>query len=229
VRRIVHRIVTLVIAAVLLAACGDGGLLAGLGTRSQEVVYGDTSTTTTTAPPDEVSAPLGSTRASALVWFNDGIANEASGEASQVIAQVWSRGDGVTSVIQASRSEIAIALSGIEFPELVPEAVGWVTSQLVYDVASGTLATDTAAQFGLWNLEPYSSDSGRSALLWVRPARGSDTVGRVLSETSQDGLTLSWVAEAYHYEISCPKELAVDYCWQMQETMMPLSLLLPEG
>lgn len=228
-RRKLHRIGLLMIVMTVLAACGDGGLLAGLGTRSQEVVYGDTSTTTTTEPVDTVAAPLGSTRASALVWFNDGIANEGTGEASQVIAQVWARGDGASSVIQASRSEIASALTGIEFPELIPDAVGWVTSQLVYDVASGTLSQDTAAQFGLWSLEPYSSDAGRSAVLWVRSARTADRVGKVSSETSQDGLTLSWVAEAYHYEVFCPSDLAVDYCWQMQETMMPLSLLLPES
>lgn len=227
--RILHRIALLVIAMTLLAACGDGGLLDGLGTRSQEVVYGDTSTTTTTVTVDTVPPPLGSRRASALVWFNDGIANEGAGQASQVIAQVWSRGDGASSVIQASRSEIAAALAGIQFPELVPESVGWVTSQLVFDVASGTLSQDTSAQFGLWSLEPYTSDSGRSAVLWVRPARSADTVGKVQSETSQDGLTLSWVAEAYHYEVLCPGDLVADYCWQMQETMMPLNLLLPEA
>ncbi len=223
------RLLSLFALILLSAACGEAGLLDGLGDRSAQVVHGDTSTTTSTTEPDQADAPLGSVRASDVVWYNDGIANEGIGEASFVIATVWGRGDGATSVIQASRQEIAAALPGIQFPELLPDRVGWVTSQLVYDVASATLGRDTAAQFGLWHLEPYTVDGGRTAVMWVRPATGADTIGPIIPESTTNGLTLSWVAESFHYQVSCPAELAEDYCWQLAETAMPLSLLLPDA
>lgn len=221
------RIAFLVALVVVAAACGDGGLFDGLGDRSKVAVHGETSTTVTTVEIIRAEAPLGSQRASDLVWYNDGLAGEGSGVASQIIATVWGRGDGIGSVIQASRTEIALALPGIQFPELVPDSAGWVTSQLVYDVASGTLGAGTSAQFGVWHLEPYSADGGRTSVMWVRPATGSDVIGPPIKEATTEGLNLSWVAEAYHYRIFCPTGLLEDYCWQMAESAMPLSLLLP--
>ena len=228
-RHPVKRLVIFLAVALSSTACGEAGLLDGLGNRSAQVVHGDTSTTTSTTEPEQADAPLGSVRASDVVWYNDGIANEGIGETTFVIATVWGRGDGVTSVIQASRSEIASALPGIQFPELLPDRVGWITSQLVFDVASATLGRDTAAQFGLWHLEPYTVDGGRTALMWVRPATGADTIGAIVPESTTSGLTLSWVAESFHYQVSCPPELAEEYCWQFAETAMPLSLLLEEA
>lgn len=222
------RINLLIVIAVLTSGCGDAGLLDGLGDRSVEAVHGETSLTTITTEPESVDAPLGSVRSSDLIWYNDGIAGEAdSAETGIVISTVWSRGDGISSVIQASRSEIAAAMPGIQFPELAPDSVGWVTSQLVYDVASGTLDADTSAQFGLWHLEPYATDGGRTAVLRVRPATSSDTIGSIASETTGSGIDLSWVAEAYHYVISCPADLDEQHCWGMAESAMPLGLLLP--
>ena len=177
----------------------------------------------------KADAPLGTIRASDLVWYNDGIANEGTGNVLEVVTAVWRRGDGISSVIQASRNEIATALPGIQFPELLPDMVGWVTSQLVFDVASGTLGADTSAQFGLWHLEPYSTDGGRTAVMRVRPATGADTIGSIIREEATDGIDLTWVAEAFHYRISCPSTLIEDACWQMAESAMPLSLLLPDA
>ena len=223
------KLVYLIAIVLSSAACGEAGLLDGLGNRSAQIVHGETTTTTSTTEPEQADAPLGSIRASDVVWYNDGIANEGVGEPSFVIATVWNRGDGITSVIQASRQEIAAALPGIQFPELLPDRVGWITSQLVYDVASGTLGRDTAAQFGLWHLEPYTVDGGRTAVMRVRPATGADTIGSIVPENTTNGLTLSWVAESFHYRVSCPVELAEDYCWQFAETAMPLSLLLQDA
>lgn len=229
-RPIVKRIVVVIVLALLVAACGDDGLLDGLGDRSVQAVHGETSSTTSTTDPERDDAPIGSVRSSDLVWYNDGLPGAStSNETAVVISSVWRRGDGVTSVIQASRNEIATALPGILFPELSPDTVGWVTSQLVYDVASGTLDANTSAQFGLWHLEPYSTDGGRSALLRVRPATSTDLIGPISSETTSTGLDLSWVAESYHYVVSCPEELAEASCWQMAESAMPLRLLLPEA
>lgn len=221
------RIILFAAVALFVAGCGDDGLLSGLGDRSQVIVHGDASTTTTEVEPIRADTPLGSVRASDIVWFNDGIEGEGTGTILEVVSAVWRRGDGVTSVIQASRKEIATALPGIQFPELLPDAVGWVTSQLVYDVASGTLGADNSAQFGLWYLEPYSAEGGRSALMWVRPVTGADTIGPIFPEETAEGLNLSWVAESFHYRVLCPPGLAEEYCWQLAETAMPLSLLLP--
>jgi hypothetical protein len=221
------RIALLAALTLLAAACGDGGMLDGLGDRSKVAVHGEASTTTTKVEPVRAETPLGSIRASDLIWYNDGLAGEGAGIPNQVIAAVWGRGDGVSSVIQASRTEISLALPGIQFPELAPDISGWVTSQLVYDVASGTLGATTSAQFGLWHLEPYSADGGRTAVMWVRPATSSDVIGSIFPEATTEGLNLSWVAESYRYRIFCPTGLLEDYCWQMAESAMPLSLLLP--
>jgi hypothetical protein len=195
-----------------------------------QLVHGETSLVTSTTQAERTDTPLGSTLSSDLIWYNDGLSGESpSSETAVVITAVWGRGDGTTSVIQASRNEIAVALPGIQFPELVPDTVGWVTSQLVFDVASGTLDPATAAQFGLWHREPYSSDEGRTALLRVRDATSADTIGVVSREATTTGMNLLWVTEAFHYTLSCPTELAEDHCWQMAERVMPLSLLLPEA
>ncbi|MCP4965519.1 MAG: hypothetical protein GY926_09810 [bacterium] len=222
------RIALLVFVVLLVTACGDDGLLDGLGDRSVNAVHGETSLTSTTVEVIRAEAPLGSIRASDLVWYNDGLEGEGFGVPNVVISTVWNRGDGATSVIQATRNEIAAALPGIQFPELVPDSVGWVTSQMVYDAASGTLGADTSAQFGLWHLEPYSADGGRTAAMWVRPATSSDLIGSISSEATVNGLSLSWVAESFHYRILCPVDLLDENCWQMAESPMPLSLLLPE-
>ncbi len=223
------RITVLVALALLAAACGDDGLLDGLGDRSQVVVHGDTSLTTTTIEIEKAEAPVGKIRASDLIWYNDGIAAEGVGNPLEVTTAVWRRGDGVTSVIQASRGEIAGALPGIQFPELLPDTVGWITSQLVFDVASGTLGRDASAQFGIWHLEPYTTDGGRTAVLRVRPATGTDTIGAINPEVTQNCLDLSCVAESFDYRISCPSTLLEESCWTMAESAMPLSLLLPEA
>ncbi len=224
------RIVPAISLILLASACGDAGLLDGLGDRSVEIVHGETSSTTTTTEPEGVDAPIGSTRASDLVWYNDGLTDEStSPETAVVISAVWFRGDGTTSVIQASRSEISTALPGIQFPELVPDSVGWVTSQLVYDVASGTLDPEGVAQFGLWHLEPYATEGGRTAVLRVRDATATDPVGSISPETTNTGMDLKWVRESYFYVLSCPTELAEEACWQMAESAMPLSLLLPDS
>jgi hypothetical protein len=213
-----------------VAACGDAGLLDGLGDRSVNYVHGGTtSATTTTTEAPRTNTPQGTVNAADIIWYNDGIAGEApTTDATAVISTVWSRGDGVTSVIQASRREIAAALPGIQFPGLVPDTVGWVTSQLVFDVASGLLNQDNAAQFGLWHDEPYTTEGGRTAVVQVRAATSADVVGSVTPEETSTGLNLSWATEAYHYTIECPNDLSEENCYQMQESIMPLSQMLPD-
>jgi hypothetical protein len=223
-----RNIFLLLAVTVVVTACGDGGLFDGLGDRSVDYVHGETTSTTTTTEPVRTVTPQGTVRSTDLLWINDNIEGEAAGgQPSFVISTVWGRGDGVTSVIQASRVEIATALPGIQFPELVPDSVGWVTSQMVYDVASGLLSPDTAAQFGLWHKEPYTSDEGRTAVIRVRRATSADVIGPIAAEDTATGLNLSWVAESYYYVIECPLALLEENCYQMAESVMPLSQLLP--
>lgn len=222
------RTILLISIALLVAACGDTGMLDGLGDRSVGYVHGETTSTTSTTEAVFAEAPQGTVRSTDLVWYNDAIEGESpTMETNVAISTVWSRGDGITSVIQASRREIAAALPGIQFPELVPDTSGWVTSQLVFDVASGLLGQDTSAQFGLWQREPYVTEGGRIAVMRVRPATSADVIA-VAAEDTAGGLSLAWVAESYYYVIECPLELPDENCWQMYETVMPLSQILPE-
>jgi len=216
--------------SLLLAACGDQGLLDGLGDRSREIVYGDTTTTTTIVVDNGESAPLGAIRATDVTWYNDEL-----GEAtpvpipSVVIADVWSRGDRTNRYIQASRAEIAAAVPTVEFPSLVPDDVGWVTSQLVFDMASATLDAGTSVAFGLWKVEPYSIEDGDVAVLRVGLASSSDreSAGEIRNEIVPDGLSLSWVRGSYRYELFCRTSVAEEMCQQMAETAAPLAGQLP--
>jgi len=215
---------------ILLAACGDAGLLDGLGDRSREIVYSDTTTTTTIVVDDGESAPQGAVRAADVSWYNDQLGEAAPVPIpSVVIADVWGRGDRVNRYIQASRAEIATALPTVEFPSLVPDEVGWVTSQLVFDTASATLDAGTSAAFGLWKVEPYSFEEGDVAVLRVGEASGPDreSAGEIHYEIVPDGLSLSWVRGSYRYELFCRTSLAEEMCQQMAETAMPLSDQLP--
>jgi len=225
----VKRIILPLSIVLLVTACGDAGLLDGLGDRSVAYVHGETTSSTTTTVVEVAESPQGTMRAADVVWYNDAVEGESpTMEVGVAISTVWRRGDGVTSVIQASRKEVAAALPGVQFPELVPDTVGWITSQLVFDVASGLLGQERAAQFGLWHREPYVSEGGRTALLWVRPATSVDVIGTVVREDTSTGLNLSWVAEAYYYTVECPLELPEENCWQMQESVMPLGQMLPD-
>ena len=125
----------LALAAVIVASCGDA--LGGVGDLSHRVVYGDEVTTTTTLAPAESQA-LRLRGITDLIWTNDGTdATTAGLDQDSVITAVWLRGDKVNPFVQASRREIAIALPGIEFPQLAPEAVTHASSQLLYDQLTG--------------------------------------------------------------------------------------------
>jgi hypothetical protein len=220
----------LLVTALFLAACGDQGLLDGLGDRSREIVYGDTTTTTTIVVDDGESAPLGAIKATDVTWYNDGLGEAAPVPIpSVVIADVWARGDRVNRYIQASRAEIAAALPELEFPALVPDDVGWVTSQLVFDTASATLDAGTSAAFGLWADEPYSVEQGDVAVLRVGVATPSDreNAGEVRHEVVPDGNSLIWVRGSYRYELFCRTSMAEELCKEMADAAAPLADQLP--
>ena len=149
-------------------------------------------------------------------------------KANFIVSAVWNRGDGVTRFIQASTTEIATALPGVQFPSLVPNQTFSITSQLVYDTASATLDVGTAAAFGMWPVTPYAIDSGSIAVLRVAFDDGSGLGGtEVRTVVIDDGISLKWTAGAYSYELSCVSEIPESVCQQMAASAVPLELIAP--
>ncbi len=220
-----RRLATIIVLALLVASCGEGGLLDGVGDRAQDAVVGSQVATTTTLPDTGNGLVLRFREAIEMAWWNDGIPDQRIGEPSFTQGVVWGRAE--ARVIQASRAEIAAALPGIQFPRLVAEDMGWATSQLVFDVASAQLDPGTSAQFGLWATEPYSLDQSAAAVLRVgRPAE-SALRGEIIPEVVSDGLSLNWVVGDYRYELFCQSTLAEEYCMQMARSLTPLADLVP--
>lgn len=213
----------------LLAACGEQGVMDGLGERSHEYVKGPTTTTlfNPQAPTETASpgvAPVEDAR-----WFNEGIDGEIVGEVNQVVAGVWIRGSSAGRFIQASPAEIATALPNLDFPSVMPDDARWITSQLVYDTASATLDIETAAAFGMWSVRPYSEDEGRLAVLRVGMESGDSEVGSgIISSPVDSGLNLAWSDGVYTYELFCRTEVPEDVCWEMVESSVPFSIIAPE-
>ncbi len=218
---IVRTATRLIAVAFLLASCGESGLLDGLGTRSQEAVYGDSTTTTIAVLVDPVTErEVGAVAASTVTWFNDIIERQFQGEPSYVIQKVWQRRSEGTRFIQASRLEVSQALPNVRFPSLVPDEVRWITSQLVFDTTSATLDRDVSAAFGLWGVEPYTVTDGSLAVLRVglAPEEERNVAFQILADVVEEGISLSWVTGDYRYELFCRQSLPEDLCWQMAET-----------
>ena len=224
----VLHVATLVLA---MAACGEEGPLDELGSWSQDAVLEGTSTTTTFVINTDDGVEVTSVSAGEVEWFNDRIELQFQGESTFVITRVWQRRESEGRFIQASRREIASALPEIRFPKFIPSDVGWITSQLVFDVASATLDREISAAFGLWAIEPYTVTEGRIAVLWVGQA--SEEQQAVSEEISVDvveeGLSLNWTMGAHRYELFCRASLSESACWQMAETTVLLATQLGEG
>jgi hypothetical protein len=225
---LVKRIASIACFVLVVAACGDTGMMDGLGLRSHDYVEGSTTSTRFTADTAPVTAVSDVIEVENVGWFNQAIEGETIGEPGAVIAAVWARGTDEGRFIQASPAEIDIALPGVEFPSLVPESADWITSQLVYDAASATLDIEVSAAFGLWSVLPYTDDEGRLAVLRVGQATAASEVGSgITSSAVEDGLNLMWSSGLYRYELFCRSQVVEAQCWQMVESTVPLSLLAP--
>ena len=162
--------VGLVLAASLLAGCGSDAPLAGMGHMTERWIAAAPDPTVATTTPQLVAAPTGllaSGGAKTVTWVNDDLGDlspAAPASPEEVINAVWSRSNRQDRFVQASRSEIAAALPAVEVPELVPENVAFVTSQLVFDPSTGLLASDTVAAFGFWSDKPYTKSRSVSQL-----------------------------------------------------------------
>jgi len=223
VKRSVLLLVLMASVMLVATACGENGLLDGVGGRTQEAVIGTTTTTAFVLVDDVEVAPQGTVAANSVLWLNDGLEGEVDGSQTEVIARVFNRGQG-NRFVQSSRAEMALVLPGIEFPRVVPRGVIWITSQLVYDTASGTIDTGTSAAFGLWEVEPYSVDEGRIGVLRVGIAP-EERLAEIRAEVVADGLSLTWDDLDYRYELFCRESLAEDLCWKMAESSTPLVVI----
>lgn len=214
--------------SVFLVGCGDVGLLDGVGDRTRAFVEGDVTTTTTLVPVVAGRGDEGLIGATDVQWFNDDIADQMTGTPEEVINGVWRR-ELNSRFVQSSRMEIAAALPSIMFPDLVPETVRWITSQLVYDETTGTLDPDTSAAFGIWTADPYQSDPARLGVLRVGKAASdllpmrSDIVPIIVL----DGISLGWTEAGYRYELFCRSDISEELCVDVANSTSPLSGLLP--
>lgn len=213
---------------VLVASCGDA--LGGVGDLSQRIVYGDQTTTSTSLAPAE-SRFLRLKGITDMIWINDAIDLTTQGmERDLLLTTIWQRGDQIDPFVQASRAEIAAALPGIEFPQLAPDRVTHVSSQLLFDQLTGILDASTAAAFGLWVGEPYDlpRSEGQLAVLRVglKTLEDDAAEGEIFSFQVTDGRELAWTDGAYVYQLFCRTGLSEEACFEMAESTIPLSLIV---
>ena len=166
-------LITLPLAVVLMAGCSDQPL-ADMGHFTQRWIS-SAPESTAVAPPATAPAPLGLLATDGdqrVEWVNDQLGEPPSVVPAEVVAAVWERSNKEDRFVQASRFEIAAALPGLAFPELIPQKVAFVTSQLVFDPSEGELSPDTMAAFGFWSVKPYSKSRSvaQLAVLTVAPA-----------------------------------------------------------
>jgi len=213
--------------SVVLAACGDAGLLDGVGDRTRAYAQGDATTTTVVAVVAG-TGDEGLIGATAVEWFNDDLPNEMTGTPEQVIRGVWER-ELNSRFVQSSRSEISTAMPTIAFPDLVPETVRWITSQLVYDETTGGLDPDISAAFGMWTSDPYQSNSARLGVLRVGQAAADLLAARseIVPIIVPDGISLGWTEAGHRYELFCRSNISEELCIDIANSAVALSGLLP--
>ncbi len=226
--RLMRRAAALAAMAALLPACGDAPL-ENVGDISRRVVHG-TATTVTTVPDDEPVFNVALRDAREVIWSNRGIGDLEIDIPSVVLNRVWERGGGINQYIQADPAEIVMVMPELAFPARVPLDVEYVTSQLVFDVASGLLDAETAVAFGMWTAEPYTLDrrDSQAAVLRVRqvePNIDEDQKG-VQQVAVPDGTAMKWTARQFSYELFCRRDLVEDRsCREMTNSATPLRIL----
>jgi hypothetical protein len=195
----------------VVAGCNDASL-SGLGHMTERWIAAAPDPTTTTASP-VAPAPVGlqTTHSEQIVaWVNDELGDPPVASPEDTVAMVWSRSNKQDGYVQASRAEIAVALPGLEFPELIPERSAFITSQLVFDSTTGKLASDPAAAFGFWSAKPYTKARSIAQLAVLIVAIDAAPGEPVVVDTIG-------VPEDLHEDIGC-EELAgstVEDCWKV--------------
>jgi hypothetical protein len=170
--------------ALVLVACSEDSL-AGLGQRASSWIGEPEGGGPVQI--DESGEPA-VVRSVEVGWVNDAISDSVvSGEPAAVVQSVVARTTGPERYIQATRLEIAAALPGLMFPDLIPPEVTAVTSQLVVAPSRDRLDDETYAAFGLWTVEPYTRSRSVGQ-------RGTFTVTGLSAESACDRLAAGAVA-----------------------------------
>lgn len=237
-------------ASVFISACGDTPL-GSVGQRSSDWINDPTVATTTTVP---VTIPSATTSAE-LAWSNDEIVSSNLEDPEATVAEVFSRREG-DRFIQASRAEIAVALPGVGFPAKVPYGAKWVSSQLVIE-ASGLVADDPSAAFGIWSAEPYTRSRSVAQMAVLRVAIDPESIAELAEATEppscarfsdrntetcdlleiggrttwklsgSGGTTLIWFDDTYRYELFGRSFVREEALLEMAEATVPLAQLEP--
>ena len=240
----------LLAALLVLGACGDD-TLTGLGAASDWVAEAETEREAVL--PSALPAG-GSGFISSITWYNGWTENLETDPAT-LVAEVWAETDGSDEFVQAAPNEIAIAVPGIKIPADLSADVEHVTSQIVYNTASGTLGTDFVAAFGFWTSEPYLNSREVSQVASLQMAYDSNntideadpTLGcaRFLDRnvsncqpsellaplgwwvTNLDGTTLVWIEDGFRYELLKRNKLSIEDAEIMATTLVPLIGIAP--
>jgi len=212
---------------VALAAAGCGDILEGVGGMSSQFARGDE--TTTSRPPEKPGVDLRLAPITGLTWINDGLDLTGSASREVLIRDVWNRGGGSVSFVQAGRREVAMALPGVGIPTLVPAAVTHVSSQLVYDPQTASLSAATSAAFGYWVGEPYVLPRSEAQLMVLRVGLASSEEFGGINEVAvfnvEGGRELAWVEGGYIYQLFCRTGVVEEACLAIAGTLQPLALL----
>jgi len=230
--RHLRRAAAVAVLAITVASCGD--LLSGVGDLSEQVVHGDRQATTTTTRGTSVDLRLKGV--TDIAWSNDGMdVATANLDRGDTVVAVWLDRENRSAeggFVQATRREVARALPGVRFPQLVPEQITHITSQLVYDTFTTSLDASTAAAFGLWTREPYTAPRGESQLVVLRiglQTLAGEPDDEILSFQVPDGTELAWSHGDYVYQLFCRRGIADESCLAMAESMIQLDLMLSIG
>ena len=213
----------------LLVGCGEAGILDGVGDATRGYVQGGETTTTTILAVVAGTGDEGLIGAIDVQWFNDDLPNQMRGTPQEVVSGVWAR-ELNSRFVQSSRSEIALALPSLMFPDLVPENVRWITSQLVFDETTGALDADTTAAFGLWVSDPYQSNAARLGVLRVGAAASDLLIARseIVPIIVPDGISLGWTEAGHRYELFCRSDISEELCIDAAYSAVPLAELVNE-
>lgn len=241
----------LMVGLTLLSACNTEALLSPEGVAGEWLE----ATEDTIAPTEEeVLVSSGLRSAVSAVWPNDLLAVTSSVAAEDVIEAIWERSDQIDRFVQVSRTDISRAVPEIRFPELIPESVEFISTQLVYLPRTGSLDTSPTAAFGLWTVEPYSLSRsvGQKAVIFVHALEdeanfeGDITEGcgqfqaRELSScerinlglnpawwlSSLEGNVLVWYSGRLRYEMTVRAPVTRDIAEQVASSTIPLGTLL---
>ncbi len=224
-----RRVASIVLIALVVAGCGD--VLEGVGDLSSDFVRGGSSTTEVTVPPTGPDLRLSGI--TGIDWVNDDLDLTSSGSRDVLLRDVWQRGGGETSYVQAGAREIAMALPGILVPTLVPTPVTSITSQLVFDPQTALLEASTSAAFGYWSTEPYTLPRSEAQLMVLRVGLATSDEVAEFADISvfnvEGGRELAWVEGHYVYQLFCRTGVIEEACLTVADSLQPLALLTMIG